>query len=281
MRVVVPILAALLLVASLAAPAAANSEHARHYYLSLGDSLAAGVQPIGDADDLYRTDEGYAEQLLAIARQSDRKLSLQKLGCPGETTTSLRFGGICDYPHGSQLDEAVAFLKGHADRVAFITIDIGPNDFPCNSMECAPQGIAAVSANLPVILQTLREAIGPGVPIVGMTIYNPLLAAWLMGPEGQLFARGPATDTMGQLNALFTGLYAASNVPVADVAGAFASTDFETMVSVPGYGQLPISVARVCAWTWACTPPPLGPDNHANAAGYGVIARAFAAVLGL
>jgi lysophospholipase L1-like esterase len=33
-------------------------------------------------------------------------------------------------------------------------------------------------------------------------------------------------------------------------------------------------------WTWICAPAPLGPDNHPNAAGYAVIADAFAAELG-
>jgi hypothetical protein len=28
-------------------------------------------------------------------------------------------------------------------------------------------------------------------------------------------------------------------------------------------------------WTWSCTPPPPGPDTHANTTGYGVIAQAF------
>src|SRR3970282_2799463 len=93
---------------TLAAPGS-SGEHAKLYYLSVGDSLAAGVQPIGDPADLYRTDEGYAEQLLAIAQTESPKLSLVKLGCPGETTTTLIEGGICSYPHGSQLDEALAF----------------------------------------------------------------------------------------------------------------------------------------------------------------------------
>jgi hypothetical protein len=56
---------------------------------------------------------------------------------------------------------------------------------------------------------------------------------------------------------------------VADVAGAFATTD-TTLVD----GR-PVNVTRICAWTWMCAPAPLGPDIHANRAGYAVIARAF------
>lgn len=265
--------------ATLAAPGA-SEENAKLYYVSVGDSLAAGVQPIGDPADLYRTDEGYAEQLLEIARGDSPKLSLVKLGCPGETTTTMIDGGICAYSHGSQLEEAVAFLQAHRQMVAFVTIDIGANDFPCFEPECVAAGVGAIQANLPRIIAALREAAGPDVPIVGMTIYNPFLAAWLLGPDGQAYAQFSATSLLGPVNALLTGLYRASGAGVADIETAFSSNDFTTLVDI-GFGPIPLNVARICMWTWVCAPAPLGPDNHANAAGYGVIARAFADALGL
>src|SRR5262249_52649183 len=157
--------------------------------VSVGDSLAAGVQPIGDPGDLFRTSAGYAEQLVPIARSSFSKLSLVKLGCPGETTATMIDGGICSYPHGSQLDEAVWFLRSHRPHVAFVTIDIGANDFPCQDPSCIAAGVASIEQHLPAILATLRDAAGPDVPIVGMTIYNPFLAAWFQGPDGQATAQ--------------------------------------------------------------------------------------------
>ena len=258
-----------------------STEHAKRYYVSLGDSLAAGVQPIGDPTDLYRTDDGYAEQLLGIARTGSPKLSLVKLGCPGETTSSMIAGGICSYPHGSQLDEALAFLRAHRTLVAFVTIDIGANDFPCQEPACVPAGVASIQTNLPRILAALRDTAGLDVPIVGMTLYNPFLAAWLLGPDGQALAQLSATAFMAPLNALLRGIYGAAGLPAADVEGVFSSNDFATLVDVPGVGTVPINVARICTWTWVCTPPPLGPDNHANAAGYAAIAGAFADALGL
>lgn len=278
-------LAALLFILATASTAAAASgssaSHAKSYYVSVGDSLAAGVQPIGDASDLYRTDDGYAEQLLQIARARSPKLSLVKLGCPGETTTTMIAGGICTYPHGSQLDEAIAFLRSHQALVAFVTIDIGANDFPCQAAECIPAGVSAIQANLPSILAALRDAAGPNVPIVGMTLYNPFLAAWFLGPEGQAFAEASATQLMGPVNGVLRGLFEGSGVAVADIESAFSSNDFDTLVELPGAGTVPINVAKICMWTWVCAPAPLGPDNHANAAGYGVIAGAFAVELGL
>jgi lysophospholipase L1-like esterase len=278
-------LAALLLLLATAGTTFADqstaADHARLYYVSLGDSLAAGVQPIGDPNDLYRTHSGYAEQLLAIARAGSPKLTLIKLGCPGETTTTMIAGGICAYDHGSQLDEAINFLHAHRSKVAFVTIDIGANDFPCQEARCIPAGVAAIHTNLPAILAALRKAAGPDVPIVGMTIYNPFLAAWFLGPEGQAFARLSATQLLGPVNGLLRGLFQGAGDGVADIESAFSSNDFDTLVNLPGAGLVPLNVARICMWTWVCAPAPLGPDNHANTAGYGVIAGAFAIALGL
>jgi len=71
-------------------------------------------------------------------------------------------GGLTTYPHGSQLDEAVAFLRGHRESVVFVTIDVGLNDLPEYVLEAIPAGMANVSRNLPGILQTLQEAAGRG-----------------------------------------------------------------------------------------------------------------------
>jgi lysophospholipase L1-like esterase len=279
------IFAALLLVVATAGTAFADQgsrdDHGKRFYVSVGDSLAAGVQPIGDPNDLYRTDQGYPEQLLALARADSHRLRLVKLGCPGETTTTMIAGGICPYRHGSQLDQATHFLREHRGEVAFVTIDIGANDFPCQEAQCIPAGVASIQTNLPSILAALRKAAGPRVPIVGMTIYNPFLANWLLGPEGQAVAVASATQLMGPVNALLRGLFVSAGDGVADIETAFSSNDFATIVTLPGFGPVPINVARICMWTWVCAPPPLGPNNHPNADGYGVIAGAFAIELGL
>jgi lysophospholipase L1-like esterase len=161
-----------------------------------------------------------------------------------------------------------------------VTIDIGANDFPCQDPSCIPTGVASIQQHLPGIVAALGEAAGPDVPIVGMTVYNPFLAAWLQGPDGQATAELSAS-IMGQLNGLLRATFAAAGMPVADVDGAFSSNEFGTLVEVPGLGTVPLNVARICQWTWVCAPPPLGPDNHPNATGYSVIAGAFATALGL
>lgn len=262
-----------------ARPATTGDDNAPIYYLSLGDSLATGVQPIGAEDRQFRTDEGYADQLDKIARRRMPNLQTVKLGYPGESTTTMIDGGLTTYPHGSQLDEAVAFLQSHRGSVEFVTIDIGFNDLPGYFLEAIPAGIASINRNLPGILATLQEAAGPGTPIVGMTIYDAFLPMWLDGPLGQDMARISVWDAVVPINAIFCEIYRAAGLSLADVEGAFATTDFETEVELAGVGPVPINVARACEWTWGGAPPPLGPDPHANARGYRVIAEAFARVL--
>jgi lysophospholipase L1-like esterase len=273
MRRFVAILAASVLTLSLAGPALGGSRAPATYYLSLGDSLAAGQQPTGDWS------HGYADQLYQWEKLRHPTLRHEKLGCAGgETTTTFRFGGICTYPHRSQLAEAVAFLAAHPGAVKLITIDIGWNDFTCqDSPTCVLGGLASIDANLPTILGTLR-GVAPGVPIVGMNLYDPFLAYWLAGDVAS------AQTSVGILTAINDAVeqyYAAFGIPVADVESAFSTTKFTPLVPFPGYGKVPLNVAKICLFTWVCAPPPLGPDNHATTLGYFVMARAFAAKLHL
>lgn len=274
------VLAAAFLALAIAGPVAAgrSGDVATHYYLSLGDSLAAGQQPIGDASDLYRTSDGYADQLYAIARDHYPKLQLVKLGCPGETTVTMVEGGTCAYDNGSQLAEALDFLHAHAKYTSLITIDIGWNDFP-RTLEGIPEGVASVQAHLPGILAALRQA-APDVPIVGMTIYDPYLAFWLPGPAQDQSLATDSVAVVAGINDMFEGIYGQFGIPVADVESAFFTTDFTDQISLPGVGDVPLNVATICVNTWMCAPAPYGPDNHANHDGYHAIALAFASALG-
>jgi len=280
------IFAASVLVLALAGPAmaapGASGDHAVHYYLSLGDSLAAGYQPTGDPADMYRTSEGYTDQLYQMAAKQFPKLRHVKLGCPGETTATFVEGGICDYEHGSQLDQAMAFLHAHAKFVSFITIDLGWNDFPCqDSIDCLLPGAATIQANLPGILAALRAAAGQDVPIVGGTIYDPFLVYWLSGtPEAEAIAHLSVDEAIVPINDLEESIYAAFGMPVADVEGAFRTTEFLPLVAMPPYPYpVPVNVATLCALTWICSAAHPG-DFHPTADGYQVIATAFRAKLG-
>jgi lysophospholipase L1-like esterase len=249
------------------------------YYLSLGDSLATGVQPIGAQNRQYRTEQGYADQLATLARRHVPNLRTVKLGYPGESTSTMIEGGLTDYPHGSQLATAVAFLRARRGSVAFVTLDVGFNDLAGYTLEAVPAGRASIARNLPRILEMLQEAAGPGTPIVGMTIYDAFLPVWLQGPLGRELARISVWDAVRPINACFADIYGAAGLELADVEGAFATTDFDTQVELSGVGWVPVNVARALEWTWGGAAPPLGPDVHANSLGYRAIAEAFGRVL--
>ncbi len=256
------------------------------YYVALGDSLAQGVQP--DAAGVsVETGQGYANQVYAVLRPGHPGLQLVKLGCPGETTATMINGGICRYPDGSQLAQAVAFLRAHRGRVSLVTIDIGANDpEDCGSQpnlitiaSCYATHVPGAVTNLDTIMTRLRSAAG-GVRIVGMSYYLPALSEWRDGTPGRAIAWLTERLT-ASYNDLLDGVYTRSGAQVANVFGAFDSSDFGNAQAVPGIGTVPRNVARICQWTWACTPPPRGPNQHADQAGYAVIARAFLTAAGL
>lgn len=243
------------------APARADDSRAVHYYLSLGDSLAASFQPNGDFG------HGYAEQLYAQLKEEDPTLQLVKLGCGGETTHSMIFRNPCGYPHGSQLAEAVSFLHAHGQFVRLATIDIGGNDVLLCVFQldqgCLNTALPSVATNLATILTALHDAAGPNVPVVGMNYYDPFLAFWFSSPTAAQITE----QMVVQFNDVLESAYGPA---MAEVETAFSTTDW-TLV-----GGIPLNVLRICQWTWMCTS---APDIHPNTGGYGVIAQAFEQVL--
>ncbi|MEP6651215.1 MAG: SGNH/GDSL hydrolase family protein [Lapillicoccus sp.] len=237
------------------------------WYLALGDSLAAGVQPTTTGDQKNR---GYAGPVLEGVRKTQPGTQLRNLGCSGETTTSMLGGGRCRYPETSQVAAAVAFLKANATTTRLVTLDMGANNVlrcaqpTAVDQACATSSNAAVAAELANILGRIRAA-APGVPIVVLTYYNPLLAGWLKGGQSRAVAT-QSQPLLGRLNTEITKAATAVGAKVADVAGAFATTD------ATGSPQ-PTNVKRICDWTWMCSRN----DIHANDAGYAAMAKAVLA----
>jgi lysophospholipase L1-like esterase len=252
------------------------------YYLALGDSLSRGVQPDA-AGASVETRYGYPDQVYATLRPGHPTLRLVKLGCPGETTSTMINGGICRYQGGSQLAAAVAFLHAHRGRVLLLTIDIGANDPEhCGSQpslsqlaSCAVTGVPGAVTNLTTIMNSLKAA-APGVRMVGMNYYLPALAEWRNGLPGHVVAWA-AERLAATYNQLLDRVYTQSGARVADVFGAFETADF----SRSGTSSVPRNVALLCQWTWQCAAPPRGPNQHANQVGYQVIARTFLQAAGL
>jgi lysophospholipase L1-like esterase len=255
------------------------------YYVSLGDSLAAGYQPVGSFN------RGYANQLYRATREEIPGLRLNKLGCPGETTDSMITGegSLCTYPSGSQLNEAVTFLQAHRGQIWFVTIDIGVNDALEACFDdagvwhraCVDAALPHIESNLASIIEALKGA-APGVPVAGMGYYDPFLGFWVQGERGQKLARIDE-QTLETLNAGLIYTYRNEGVLAADVASPefFDTANFTDLVRTEMWGVIPVNVAKACRDTWMCTPCPTCPDVHANTAGNGVIAEALKEVLGL
>lgn len=278
------------------------------YYLSLGDSLSVGIQP-GPASDpgheaaVAETDQGYSDQLHAMAKRRYRGLQLVKAGCSGATTENFLHGGInvtgagtCTPPQPlyassstrtSQMAYARRFLRRHRGQVAFVTISIGNNDLDACltggqlDLGCVEQGTREIERDLATIGRKLRAAAGPDVPIVGTTFYDPFLGMYVSGgPSGPSIAQASQALARSINTKTVIPTWRANGIEVARIDRAFGTyTPFARTTTTAGLGVLPVAVANVCAYTWFCAPPPIGPNIHANETGYGVMAEALWAAL--
>src|SRR5438105_2951062 len=237
------------------------------------------------------TDQGYADQLYALERPRIAGLKLVKLGCGGETSSSFLTGRGnrdalilgCNPPGGSQIVAAERFLRAHRPRgqVALMTLDIGANDvLGCVKganvdIACVIRGLGRANANLPVIMRRLRRAAAPGTPMAAMTLYDPFLQLYLLPGDQQ---EALTINSYAKIiNRTLAHLYRAGKFRVAHVDEAFKTYDTTHTTTLAGQaGPVPVAVAEVCRLTWMCAPAPVGPNIHANEAGYGVIAAAFA-----
>ncbi len=296
----------LLLIGVLAATAAVTAAPALgatpaasfpRYYLALGDSLSVGFQPNANGTGV-ETDRGYTNDLFALEARRIKKLQLVEVGCPGDTTTSLLTGSgnaqsakqfRCNRKGGSQLKAAVSFLKKHhrAGQVPLVTIDIGANDVDsCVSagslsaiVACVTTGQNSIKTNTPKILAALKSAAPKGTKFAAMNLYDPVLGEYFSANPTDKALASASVPLLQGINGDINSANAAAGFKTADVADAFSSYNQSPTVSYAGQ-TIPVNVAYVCAWTWACTTPPVGPNIHANDNGYSVIARVFYTAVG-
>ena len=250
------------------------------YYVSIGDSYAAGYQPTGP-DSGQTTTNGFAYR---IAEQQN--LTLANFGCSGQTAVAMARTPGCQRaalgpgatPYSDpQLTAATTFIRDHAERIGLVTIVLGGNDLlGCVTspipQQCAEEATPRIIAILDGTLSSIRDAVGPTVPIVGLTYANPYLGGLRTGtPEATQQAERMQTLLTDYLNPALTkslDRVDGSFANVTDLAGAYLP-DTEK-IHVDPYGSLPASIARACQLTFYCQ---YG-DVHLQPAGHELVARA-------
>ena len=271
------------------------------YYLSLGTSLAAGVQADPSTGEDIATETSYPS-LLADSLRETRipTLAHVNLGYSGETSEEFIHGGECVYPHGSQLDQAAAFLHAHRKFTALITIDIGANDV----MQCVDgvtvdpwclnEKLEQLTDNLDYILETLGEE-APDVPIVAMNYYNPYLAYYFVDPiaaEQTIMLQMLVNQTLETV--LPTTVFPWPMLPKSSCPMTWKlmkmATKYRTALNgcVPGHGcaviritipMTPATPRSLSSFTKGCriflSGPPRGVRSLNAASGYAAIAELF------
>lgn len=272
----------------LPAGASADGHDDEAIYLSMGTSLSAGTMADQNGNSQPFTNKSFTDRLRPRLQEIyGGGLEHVKLGCPGETTTTMVSGGLCDYDAGSQLAEAVALLESGAD-VRLITFDLGANDILQATPEIVACGtdqgcIAAIfgqiGAGIAEVLGAIRLT-GYDGPILAMNYYNPNLAAWV-NPDVTL----PPGLTGVEWAQLSTQLAAAFNdvldivygnpflaVTVVDVESAFRTLDFGDSDA----DGVPNNVETVCTLSDMCpSKPGARPNIHLSPKGYLFLSRVF------
>lgn len=263
-----------------------TNSHTTGFYLDVGASASLGTQPNGiPAHNGHRTKTGYSNDVVSTEATHGMALTMREIGCPGETVQSIlgQLKDACYTLPITQLSIATTYLRQHSTEAGAVTIDLGFNNIrPCLTKtvtiaSCVSQGLVAVRNDLPTIVSRLQGAAGPLVHFVGLEYEDPFLAYYLDGSTGRVIAQ-QGLVAMNQMNAVLSQVYSARAVPVANVPAGFQSENTRP-VTATKVGTVPENVANACAGTWMCTPPPFGPDDHPNNAGYFIIARAITAKL--
>jgi hypothetical protein len=266
--------------------AATSKARSTGFYLDIGASASLGTQPNGvPAHNGHRTKKGYSDDLVALEATHGMALTMREIGCPGETVQTMlgQLKNACYTLPNTQLSIAISYLHDHLDEVGVVTIDLGFNNVrPCLTPtvtipSCVNRGIVAVRNDLPAIVSRLQRAAGPLVHFVGVGYGDPYLAYYLKGSSGRVVAQ-QGLVAMNQLNTVLQQVYNAKSVPMANVWTALQSSQ-TNLVTTSKFGVVPENVAQACSDTWMCTPPPFGPDDHSNNAGYSIIAHAISAKL--
>ncbi len=264
----------------------------KKFYVSIGDSYAAGYQPIPGRKFGHITTAGFAYRVAATGSVAGKRLQLVNFGCAGATTTSVLEATGCpaillgpgapSYPTQTQAAAAVSFIKAHRSDIGLVTISISGNDVTkCgldpNPTACLTQALVTVKANLRTLLTELRAATGSSVPIVGITYPDVLLGGYVSGnAKAKSIVPISVTAFKALINPALKAEYDRASATFVDVTAATgAYIPLTQTTSQRPYGTVPVAVAKVCQLTWYCQLK----DIHPHDSGYQLIADLIDRVL--
>ncbi len=234
------------------------------YYLSIGDSYAAGYQPATDDGEARNTRDGFAWK---VATESG--LELVNHACSGISAHDFVTGEPCVAearpPHapptvsGPELESVMAFLDDHGSEVRLVTIVLGGNDFQTCPQDdgwraCAEQGMTKVRTALDDLLAQVRQRIGDDVPVIGLTYPDVLLGEALKGPASDAKVDGSIELFRDIVNPALAEVYAEHDATFVDVTDEFdAYVPPTKTVDTEDFGTVPVRTATICELTHFCT----------------------------
>ena len=246
------------------------------YYLSLGDSLAYGLDvPQMQAEiaagkfDPASFNHGYADAIAARLAAFAPAIQAVNYGCPG-TSPDVFLYAPCGFGYplhnafsGTQMAATLAFIAAHPGAIALITLDLDVGEpemgqlvLACNFdpvcvQQWLPIALAYLKTRLDTIFTALRTA-APKVMIVVNTAFNPYSTV------------APWTDSvvLGGNNVLNASAHA-FGVTVADM--------------YPPFDLGADRNATLCSLLYFCSP---SHDVHPTAAGYAAMASTMWAATG-
>jgi lysophospholipase L1-like esterase len=225
------------------------------------------------------------------------RLKLVNLGCGEATTTSMltpgpigcaaaaRAPGAPNYPNKSQMQAALAFIKGYPNQVKVVTISIGGNDVDTcptnpNPAGCVKANMPTATRNLTKMVKQLRSAGGRTMRIIGSTYPDVELGVWVhptvLGPKTLQLVDGSLSSFHDEINPGLKRAYDTVGAAFVDVTKATGAYGPFLSTNDPTFGPIPVPVAKVCTLTYFCD----GTFNiHMKTTGYHIIAELEAKTL--
>lgn len=258
--------------------------------VSLGDSLAVGVQPklLGGGQE---TSQGYPRRFARALRDEGRDVRLIELGCGGATSSSILTGvRECapardtpyrnEDPTTSQASYAEGVLSSTRGKRRVVLVDVGGNDvgscFTAGRVlpGCIARAGRALRENLGELLGRLR-LVDRTVPVGVLTLYDPLLGLWDDQPGSRALLAREHRTFLREVNGAIVAAARRHRATVVDLAAAME----QSAPLDPASNVRPRAVAAVCRYTWMCVSAPRTPDIHLRKDGYELAARAALSAL--